>query len=165
MAKAIELRPIVATGCAAPSSSRPVPSTSQSCRAWPRPCQPRRSAYCPDLPQSGATRRGRGAGRRRVRDRLATRAGDPPQRPARDAHGRRARLPRVYRGRDIQWWMLASGVLDQRSEEVDEPERATLDLNVLRGQGVEVVGRRASTTGRRNSPGRCTTSARSLTSR
>jgi putative flavoprotein involved in K+ transport len=54
--------------------------------------------------------------------------------------------------------MLASGVLDQRIEEVDEPdrarrvpspqlvgtpERASLDLNVLRGQGVEVVGRMA----------------------
>lgn len=79
-------------------------------------------------------------------------------RPVTLAVGEHVRLPRVYRGRDIQWWMLASGVLDQRIEEVDEPdrarrvpspqlvgtpERATLDLNVLRGQGVEVVGRLA----------------------
>ncbi|MBI2754042.1 MAG: NAD(P)-binding domain-containing protein [Betaproteobacteria bacterium] len=82
-------------------------------------------------------------------------------RPVTLAVGEHVRLPRVYRGRDIQWWMLASGVLDQRIEEVDEPERArrvpspqlvgtperaTLDLNVLRGEGadgVEVVGRLA----------------------
>ena len=77
-------------------------------------------------------------------------------RPVTLAVGEHVRLPRVYRGRDIQWWMLASGVLDQRIEEVDEPdrarrvpspqlvgtpERATLDLNLLRGQGVQVEGR------------------------
>ena len=79
-------------------------------------------------------------------------------RPVTLAVGEHVRMPRVYRGRDIQWWMLASGVLDQRIEDVDEPdrarrvpspqlvgtpERATLDLNVLRIQGVEVVGRLA----------------------
>lgn len=79
-------------------------------------------------------------------------------RPVTLAVGEHVRLPRVYRGRDIQWWMLASGVLDQRIEEVDEPERArrvpspqlagtperaTLDLNALRAKGVELVGRLA----------------------
>ena len=79
-------------------------------------------------------------------------------RPVTLAAGEHVRLPRVYRGRDIQWWMLESGVLDQRIEDVDEPdrarrvpspqlagtpERATLDLNALRSQGVEVVGRLA----------------------
>jgi putative flavoprotein involved in K+ transport len=79
-------------------------------------------------------------------------------RPVMLAVGEHVRMPRVYRGHDIQWWMLASGVLDQRIEEVDEPdrarrvpspqlvgtpERASLDLNVLRGQGVEVMGRLA----------------------
>ena len=77
-------------------------------------------------------------------------------RPVTIAVGEHVRLPRIYRDRDIQWWMLASGVLDQRIEEVDEPDRArrvpspqlvgtpqhaTLDLNVLQGQGVKVVGR------------------------
>jgi len=72
------------------------------------------------------------------------------------AVGEHVRAPRTYRGRDIQWWMLASGVLDQRIEEQDDPERArrvpspqligtperaTLDLNTLRGQGVTLVGR------------------------
>lgn len=79
-------------------------------------------------------------------------------RPVTLAAGEHVRLPRVYRGRDIQWWMLASGVLDQRIEDVDEPdrarrvpspqlvgtpERATVDINALREQGVEVVGRLA----------------------
>jgi putative flavoprotein involved in K+ transport len=74
------------------------------------------------------------------------------------AVGEHVRLPRVYRGRDIQWWMLASGVLDQRIEDVDDPERArrvaspqlvgtperaTVDLNALQQQGVEIVGRLA----------------------
>jgi len=74
------------------------------------------------------------------------------------AVGEHVRLPRIYRGRDIQHWMLAAGLLDQRIEEADDPararrvpspqltgtpERATLDLNVLRAEGVEVVGRLA----------------------
>ena len=74
------------------------------------------------------------------------------------AVGEHVRLPRIYRGRDIQWWMLATGLLDQRIEDVDDPHRArhvpspqltgspgraTLDLNSLQGQGVEVVGRLA----------------------
>lgn len=74
------------------------------------------------------------------------------------AVGEHVRLPRVYRGRDIQWWMLAAGLLDQRIEDVDDvrrarnvpspqlagtPERATLDLNALRREGVELVGRLA----------------------
>lgn len=72
------------------------------------------------------------------------------------AVGEHVRLPRVYRGRDIQWWMLATGVLDQRIEDLDDPDRArrvpspqlvgtpdraTLDLNVLQGQGAKIVGR------------------------
>jgi len=77
-------------------------------------------------------------------------------RPVTLAVGEHVRVPRTYRGRDIQWWMLAAGVLDQRIEEIDDaerarrvpspqlvgtPERATLDLNTLRQQGVTLVGR------------------------
>jgi putative flavoprotein involved in K+ transport len=72
------------------------------------------------------------------------------------AVGEHVRLPRVYRGRDVQWWMLASGVLDERIEDADDPvrarhvpspqlagsaERASLDLNGLRLEGVRIVGR------------------------
>lgn len=77
-------------------------------------------------------------------------------RPVWLAVGEHVRLPRLYRDRDIQWWMHESGVLDQRIDRVDEqgrarrvpspqlagtPERATLDLNALQDQGVQVVGR------------------------
>jgi putative flavoprotein involved in K+ transport len=77
-------------------------------------------------------------------------------RPVTLAVGEHVRMPRLYRGRDVQWWMLAAGVLDQCLEEMDDPlrarrlpspqlvgtrEHATLDLNVLREQGVEIVGR------------------------
>jgi putative flavoprotein involved in K+ transport len=74
------------------------------------------------------------------------------------ACGEHVRMPRRYRGRDVQWWLLASGVLDQRIEQVDDPQRArrlpspqlagsdaraTLDLNALQRQGVELCGRLA----------------------
>ncbi len=79
-------------------------------------------------------------------------------RPVTLAVGEHVRMPRVYRGRDVQWWMLASGILDQRIEDTDDPlrarrvpspqlvgtpERATLDLNALQAQGVEIAGRLA----------------------
>jgi len=72
------------------------------------------------------------------------------------AVGEHIRLPRVYRGLDIQWWLDAVGILDERYDEVDDivrarrvpspqlagtPERATLDLNALTERGVELVGR------------------------
>lgn len=73
--------------------------------------------------------------------------------------GEHVRLPRTYRGRDVLWWMAASGVWDQRYDEVDDlararrlpspqlagtAERATLDLNALTAMGVELVGRWAT---------------------
>jgi putative flavoprotein involved in K+ transport len=72
------------------------------------------------------------------------------------AVGEHIRMPRVYRGFDIQWWLDALGVLNERYDEVDDivrarrvpspqligtPERATLDLNALTRRGVEIVGR------------------------
>ena len=45
-------------------------------------------------------------------------------RPVTLAVGEHIRAPRTYRGRDIQWWMDAAGVLDQRYDEVDDIERA-----------------------------------------
>jgi putative flavoprotein involved in K+ transport len=72
--------------------------------------------------------------------------------------GEHVRAPRVYRGRDIQWWMEVAGVLDERYDEVDDivrargvpsmqlagsDDRATFDLNALRGAGVRLVGRLA----------------------
>ncbi len=80
-------------------------------------------------------------------------------RPVTLAVGEHIRAPRVYRGRDLEWWMDAAGVLDERYDEVEDivrarklpslqlagsPERATLDLNALTGIGVKLVGRFAS---------------------
>ncbi len=80
-------------------------------------------------------------------------------RPVTLAVGEHVRLPRVYRGRDVLWWMVASGVWDQRYDEVEDltrarrlpspqlvgtPERTTLDLNALTSMGVELVGRWAA---------------------
>src|SRR6185436_14118045 len=67
-------------------------------------------------------------------------------RPVTVAVGVHVRLPRVYRGRDVLWWMHSSGVWDERYDEIDDltrarslpspqlvgtPERASLDLNTL----------------------------------
>ncbi len=45
-------------------------------------------------------------------------------RPVTLAVGEHIRVPRIYRGRDIQWWMDAAGVLDERYDEVDDIVRA-----------------------------------------
>lgn len=77
-------------------------------------------------------------------------------RPVTLSVGEHVRLPRTYRGRDVLWWMEASGVWNQKYTEIAElerarrlpspqlvgtPERATLDLNTLRVAGIELVGR------------------------
>ena len=74
------------------------------------------------------------------------------------AVGEHVRGPRLYRDRDIHWWMEATGVLDERYDEVDDivrarrvpsmqlagsQERATFDLNALTSIGVKLVGRLA----------------------
>jgi putative flavoprotein involved in K+ transport len=80
-------------------------------------------------------------------------------RPVTLSVGEHVRLPRTYRGRDVLSWMDASGVWDQRYDEVEDltrarrlpspqlvgtPERTTLDLNALASMGVELVGRWAA---------------------
>jgi putative flavoprotein involved in K+ transport len=80
-------------------------------------------------------------------------------RPVTLSVGEHVRLPRTYRGQDVLWWMDASGLWDQRYDEIDDlsrarrlpspqlvgtPERTTLDLNALTSAGVELVGRWAA---------------------
>lgn len=45
-------------------------------------------------------------------------------RPVTLAVGEHIRMPRIYRGLDIQWWLDAAGILDERFDEVDDIIRA-----------------------------------------
>jgi putative flavoprotein involved in K+ transport len=45
-------------------------------------------------------------------------------RPVTLAVGEHIRAPRIYRGRDLEWWMDAAGVLDERYDAVDNIGRA-----------------------------------------
>jgi len=77
-------------------------------------------------------------------------------RPVTVSVGEHVRAPRMYRGRDIYWWMEAAGILAERYDEVDDitrarrvpslqlagtDERTDCDLNALGGIGVQMVGR------------------------
>ena len=79
-------------------------------------------------------------------------------RPVTLAVGEHIRAPRVYRGKDIEWWMDVAGVLDERYDEVDDINRARnvpslqlagsddrrmVDLNLLTSIGVKLIGRLA----------------------
>lgn len=77
-------------------------------------------------------------------------------RPVTLAVGEHVRLPRSYRGRDIFWWLEATGLLAERYDQIDDltrarhlpspqltgtPQATTTDLNALTAQGVRIVGR------------------------
>jgi len=79
-------------------------------------------------------------------------------RPVTLAVGEHVRAPRTYRGRDIQWWMDATGLNDERYDQVENlrrarnlssfqiagyPDRRNVDLNALTSHGVKLVGRLA----------------------
>ncbi len=79
-------------------------------------------------------------------------------RPVTLAVGEHLRLPRTYRGRDIFWWMQASGMFDQGLQDFDDLQRVrglpspqligtdvrrNLDLNGLAATGIRLVGRLA----------------------
>ena len=80
------------------------------------------------------------------------------------AVGDHVRLPRMYRGMDIHWWMDTIGQLDERYDEVEDivrarrlpslqligsPERRTLGLDTVAAAGVQLVGRLAGRSGHR----------------
>jgi putative flavoprotein involved in K+ transport len=77
-------------------------------------------------------------------------------RPVTLAVGEHVRLPRTYRGRDIFWWLEATGLLAERHDQIDDltrarhlpspqligtPEAITTDLNTLTALGIRIVGR------------------------
>jgi putative flavoprotein involved in K+ transport len=83
-------------------------------------------------------------------------------RPVTLAVGEHVRLPRSYRGRDIFWWLEATGLLAERCDQIDDLTRARhlpspqltgtpagdmTDLNSLTAQGVRIVGRLGRITG------------------
>lgn len=78
------------------------------------------------------------------------------------AVGEHVRVPRTYRGKDIQWWLEELGILGLPYTKVDDLNRARrvpspqligsadrqmLDLNALTGGGVDITGRLAAIRG------------------
>ena len=72
------------------------------------------------------------------------------------AVGEHVRMPRIYRGHDIQWWMHMTGLHDTRYDAIDDLVRARhvpspqligsreqpiFDLNALTEKGVRLAGR------------------------
>ena len=79
-------------------------------------------------------------------------------RPVTLAVGEHVRALRTYRGKDMQWWMNATGLNDERYDEVENLNRArslpsfqlagysdrrNIDLNALTSLGVKLIGRLA----------------------
>jgi putative flavoprotein involved in K+ transport len=104
-----------------------------------------------DLPEGGVLVVGASASGVQIADELH-RSG----RPVTLSVGEHVRMPRTYRGRDILWWMDATGVLDEGYREVLDivrarslpsmqlvgtPARITLDLNALAATGIRIIGR------------------------
>ena len=150
--------PTTATFVAGRWCWRAAPAMSRACRRFARRCRPPIQCVTPfdyrnpnQLPEGGVLVVGASATGVQLADEIH-RSG----RPVTLSVGEHVRLPRTYRGRDVLWWMDASGVWNQRYDEIDDltrarklpspqlvgtPERTTLDLNALSAIGVELVGR------------------------
>jgi putative flavoprotein involved in K+ transport len=83
-------------------------------------------------------------------------------RPVTLAVGRHTRLPRLYRGKDILWWLDVMGIFDATVKDVYDvgisrdqpslqlvgrPDHGSIDLAMLQDRGVRVVGRLAGVDG------------------
>ncbi len=77
-------------------------------------------------------------------------------RPVALAVGEHVRMPRTYRGRDIQHWLHVAGILDEGLEDIEDINRARnlpspqligsstrqiVDLNAMTAAGIKLVGR------------------------
>ena len=140
---------------------RAAPATSRTCRRFDRPCRRRSSASrrsTTAIRTSCPTAACWSSARPRPACSWPTKIHRSGRRVTLSV-GEHVRLPRTYRGRDVLWWMDASGVWNQRYDEIDDltrarrlpspqlvgtPERTTLDLNALSAAGVEIVGRLAA---------------------
>jgi putative flavoprotein involved in K+ transport len=85
-------------------------------------------------------------------------------RPVTLAVGRHTRMPRLYRGRDILWWLDKMGVFDETAKDVFDidiarrqpslqlvgrPDHTTLDLPLLQARGIRLAGRAIGVDGSR----------------
>jgi putative flavoprotein involved in K+ transport len=145
---------VVATGhCDIPS----IPSMAQRLPASIHQVTPSDYRNPSSIPEGGVLVVGASASGVQIAEELH-RAGHP----ATIAVGRHTRLPRLYRGRDIMWWMDQAGVLnDARPSDADQqrllsqpsmqlvghPDRRSIDLGTLHDQGVRIVGRAMSIEG------------------
>jgi putative flavoprotein involved in K+ transport len=77
-------------------------------------------------------------------------------RPVTIAVGRHTRLPRLYRGKDILWWLDQMGIFSETPDKVHDlersrkepslqlvgrPDKSSLDLITLQDEGVKLTGR------------------------
>ncbi|MGQ0830357.1 MAG: NAD(P)-binding domain-containing protein [Microthrixaceae bacterium] len=139
---------VLATGASALPS---VPNCAAAVPAGVRTVNPLEYRNPDELPEGGVLVVGAAATGIQLADEIHA-AG----RPVTLAVGEHVRMPRTYRGRDIQHWMDAIGRLDERYDDVEEilkaraiaspqligtPERRTLDLNCLTDAGVSLRGR------------------------
>lgn len=139
---------VASGGCAKPvvpvlAKALPAPIVQTTPAAYKRPS---------DLPEGGVLVVGASASGVQIARELHASG-----RPVTLAVGNHVRLPRHYRGRDIEWWLQAIGALDERFYEIDDIERARrtpspqivggpdpVDLPGLQAAGIEIVGRLAA---------------------
>jgi putative flavoprotein involved in K+ transport len=136
-----------------------VPAMASRLPVHVRQLVPTRYRNPAELPQGGALVVGASASGVQLADEIHASG-----RPVTLAVGRHTRLPRRYRGRDILWWLDTMGLFDQGAEEVfdieisrEQPslqlvgrtDHATLDLPVLEGRGIRLVGRAIGAEGSR----------------
>lgn len=142
---------VVATGY----SDRPrIPSIARQISPRIRQIVPRGYRNPQQLPQGGVLVAGASATGIQLAEEI-NRSG----RPVTLSVGSHTRLPRLYRGHDIMWWLDRLGMLAKPVAEVPDldaarrqpslqligtPQRRTLDLAGLEGQGVRLVGRAAA---------------------
>jgi putative flavoprotein involved in K+ transport len=134
-----------------------VPKTAQSLPSMITSMTPMRYRHIGDIPDAGVLIVGASATGIQLAEEI-----HGSGRPVTLAVGEHVRAPRVYRGRDIQWWMDTSGLLDTGLDEVDDvgrvrdvpsmqligtPQRRNISLNHLQDIGVRIVGRLAGLEG------------------
>jgi putative flavoprotein involved in K+ transport len=139
---------VIATGyCDRPA----VPAVSRRLAPWIEQITPERYRNAGQLPRGGVLIVGASA--------TGVQLADEIQRSGRQvvlAVGRHTRLPRSYRGHDILWWLDRLGILTQDAAAVHDiaisrgqpslqlvgrDDHSTIDLAVLRAEGVRLAGR------------------------